>query len=313
MCRLIWCGFPAWAAMLLAALQVLSAPASANQPHCPEGSRNDLADRLDKKFKSQQCYTWCSGCGCKPGGSGYRAPPTPSSINPKGDCVPTRKLEVECGPAPYERCIREAAPLARKCALEARALGSNVISQEIVGQDTAGRLAVFDILLLEKGVNWPYGSDKDLEHQGSPFGPELLKETVRTRLSNARSVVAIGTASWEGDRKSQERLALKRAVEIATRLREIVPAHVEIWLLNLGQNTVTLPSTRPEETGSQRPALIAGVIDADDCVDLKDALHSALEQASSIRLNDYSLFDLSGPEKQIPPQRKPTAPIQRVL
>ena len=194
-----------------------------------------------------------------------------------------------CGPDPYAMCTKENTPLARKCADKVRALGGNIRAQEIPGHDKSGRHALFDVLLLTEGITWATGSPRRMEKGGSPFGPDLLMRTVQQRMSNARTVVAIGTASWEGDRKTNERRALDRAVEIATLVRTILPLKTEMWTLNLGQNTVALP--QDQDSSVQRQVLIAGVIDQDDCVDLQEALRSALELTSLLKLSEYSLFE----------------------
>jgi hypothetical protein len=267
-------------------LSVVATDVKAVQPDCYE-----TEDDAPVREIRERCSAYCEGCGCK-SGTGFRGPPT--QMGKRGSCVyKAEQLESVCGPRPREKCQRECTPRITKCVKAPVALSGNLISEQVIAPDQRGRIAAFEILVLTEGVTWDYKSTDSLRQYNTPFGPDQLRQLVQDKFAGASKLVAIGTASSEGNRRSEEQRAYERANALGRQLSDLYAPSKEVWLLNLGQNTVTCSFCEPIETSTQRPALVVAVIGGDPNVNWPEALRSALQQSSALKLNDYSLFQLA--------------------
>ena len=171
--------------------------AQAVLPVCLDKSGTDVSSVSIPE--RQRCKVPCNKCGCQ-GGPGYRTPPR---NNEPGPCATWKRLSSECGLPPHDKCIYEGGELDHRCAVRPSRVSPDVQSEQIVGQDKDGKIVVFDLLLFDNGITWDFGSPDKLNQNSAPVNPETLKSILSGSLSNARSIVAIGTASTEGSTLEQ--------------------------------------------------------------------------------------------------------------
>ncbi|MGE0025129.1 MAG: hypothetical protein AB7S70_16035, partial [Hyphomicrobium sp.] len=103
----------------------------------------------------------------------------------------------------------------------------------IEGKDKAGRKATFDVVVARKQFLWVRGSAEDLEKDGRKIsGDELardvLDQEVRDGLASAHEIVAVGTASQEGDPVAETARAGRRAARTADIVAGTIDAKVPI-------------------------------------------------------------------------------------
>jgi hypothetical protein len=160
------------------------------------------------------------------------------------------------------------------------------------GRDHAGREAQFLVAALTRDYRWREGETQYVE--SGPIQsvlPEYLRELAD--LGEAKEVIAVGTASQEGDRRIEVDRADRRADAIIEVLRPITGSK-PLYKLNLGQHV----PTSARDTSYQRRVVIIdvmvrplGMTEAD----LKEALLDALgyEEERSFEAVRYSTFDFS--------------------
>jgi len=117
----------------------------------------------------------------------------------------------------------------------------------IEGYDKSGRRGTFDVVVAKKQFLWVRGSSDNLEKDGRVIsGDELardvLDQEVRDGLSNAREIVAVGTASQEGNPAEELARAGRRALRTAEIVKGAVQDTVPISALNLGQYREPCPT-----------------------------------------------------------------------
>lgn len=159
--------------------------------------------------------------------------------------------------------------------------------------DGAGREANFVLAVLAQEDRWVYGDVDNLES-----GPVLDKLpsylAVLPELWNAKELVAVGTASEEGSRASEEARAIRRADNILKVLRPIAGQR-PLYRLSLGQHD---KGHRGSETSDQRRVILIGIQDREPLMtflDIKQCLRSKLGvyERFSFNIGDYSAFDFS--------------------
>lgn len=168
----------------------------------------------------------------------------------------------------------------------------------IEGYDKAGRLGTFDVVVARKQFLWVRGSADQLEKDGRVIsGDELrrdvLDQEVRDGLSTAREIVAVGTASQEGDPATEKARAGQRAARTADIVGTAIDdGAIPISTLNLGQ--FRGPAERTSGTTDwQRPFMVIAVKELEEGTVLAEALADALsgkEQLPSPA--SYSAFEL---------------------
>lgn len=169
----------------------------------------------------------------------------------------------------------------------------------IEGKDKAGRRGTFDVVVARKQFLWVRGSAEDLEKDGRRItGEELtrdvLDQEVRDGLASAREIIAVGTASQEGDAAAEKARAGQRAARTAEIVGAAIDASVPVSSLNLGQYRGSKPSTAAGGTDWQRPFMVIAVKKLDDGTVLAEALADAMtgkEQLPSPA--SYSAFELT--------------------
>lgn len=169
----------------------------------------------------------------------------------------------------------------------------------IQGLDTEGRRADFDLIVADKAFTWERGSTEQLARDDKPLTPDEVKNVildplVRARLRSARQLIAVGTASEEGDPTKEKHRAGLRAERTAQWLSAVTDDKLPLWTLNLGQYQQPCQSCDTNETSWQRPFLIVAVQRAAWGTDIAEALADALASASNLPSPErYSTFALA--------------------
>lgn len=151
----------------------------------------------------------------------------------------------------------------------------------ITGRDRAGRWARFDVVVLKKEFVWVRGSDRELEQTGrripaDELARSVLDEEMLAALGAARAIIAVGTASQEGDPVEERARAGRRAVRTAELAAHAVGAGIPISTLNLGQYHAPCESCETAGTSWQRPFIVIAVTAAAPGVVLAEALADAM-------------------------------------
>lgn len=169
----------------------------------------------------------------------------------------------------------------------------------IEGYDTAGRRGTFDVVVARKQFLWVRGSADQLEKDGRVIGGDelardVLDQEVRDGLVNAQEIVAVGTASQEGDPATERARAGRRAARTADIVRDAIDAEIPISALNLGQYREGRTASASGGTDWQRPFMVIAVKELEEGTVLAEALADAMtgkEQLPSPA--SYSAFELT--------------------
>ena len=170
---------------------------------------------------------------------------------------------------------------------------------EIVGYDKAGRRGVFEVVVLNKDFMWVHGSADQLERQGKKIPAAsvadiVLDQDARISLAEAREIIAVGTASQEGQATAEHERARKRAERTAEIAGGPAPDWVPVYTLNLGQYRDPCAACETTGTSWQRPFVFIAVKDLKAGTNLGEALADALNGKDSLPSpTSYSLFELT--------------------
>jgi hypothetical protein len=176
-------------------------------------------------------------------------------------------------------------------------LGKDAVSYAIRGADKSGRFAEFDVIVLARDFHWVRGSTDQMERgttllDGGALQRTLTEAELGQRLARALDLIAVGLASAEGDRATEEARAVARARHLAGILRTASKGAKTIWTLNLGQFTSGSDLTT-DATDWQRPILIIGLRSAAAGANLAEALSSAMDNHPDLpKTTSYSRFVL---------------------
>lgn len=169
----------------------------------------------------------------------------------------------------------------------------------IRGTDAEGRSADFDLIVADKTFTWERGSAEHLTRNNQPLSNTqvesiILDPLVRARLQDARHLIAVGTASQEGDATEEKHRAGRRAEQTARWLAAITDKQMPLWTLNLGQYQQPCEACDTNETSWQRPFLVVAVQRIAWGTDIGEALADALNSASNLPAPErYSAFALA--------------------
>jgi hypothetical protein len=165
------------------------------------------------------------------------------------------------------------------------------------GKDSAGRSVQVIVNILSQEYRWSFGRADEVELGGHK--EDLRLYISRLNISNSKGIVCVGAASVEGRRAEQESLALSRAENLVSLVREESRTTTPLYILNLGQfKTSQSLRTSPEETSSQRRVIIIKIVAQEDNINLQEAMYNALISANRsnlpivIDVSDYSTFKL---------------------
>jgi hypothetical protein len=164
------------------------------------------------------------------------------------------------------------------------------------GTDKAGRRVAFDVVVLTKDYGWVRGSTTELEKDGHHLSrdeiqTDVLAPQLRKGLSSARSLIAVGLASQEGDVTREEQRGGLRAIRTAELLRDAVGSKIPLWTLNLGRYIDPCVVCEDADTSWQRPFMVIAVREKDDGANISEALAAALSGTQNLPSPDrYSTF-----------------------
>lgn len=176
---------------------------------------------------------------------------------------------------------------------------SNSVIFAIEGKDKAGRRGAFDVVVAQKDFLWVRKSSDDLEKAGKTIpGSDIAKEVfdadIKSGLDAAEGIIAVGTASQEGDAREEKERAGKRAQRTATLVAEAVDAKIPIWTLNLGQYRDPCKDCEAGGTNWQRPFMVIAIKDLEADANLGEALADAMTGKEKLPSpKSYSAFDLA--------------------
>lgn len=169
----------------------------------------------------------------------------------------------------------------------------------IEGRDKAGRRGAFDVVVLNKSFLWVRGSAEELEKDGKTIpAPELaaavLDDEVKSALGDAKEVIAVGTASQEGDAAEEVARAERRAKAAAGLVGGAVAASVPVWTLNLGQYREPCANCETGGTSWQRPFIVIAVKELEPGTNVGEALADAMSGKQKLPSPaSYSTFALT--------------------
>lgn len=181
-------------------------------------------------------------------------------------------------------------------AARAERLGDNATTYGIEGRDAAGRRAAFDLVVLDKRFDWVRGSTTELQKDGevipaADIARTVLNEPVRLRLAQAVEIIAVGTASSEGDVETETHRAGQRAQQTASWVADAVPASIPVHTLNFGQYRNPCADCETADTSWQRPFMVVAVREKEPGTDIAEALAAAMQGKSNLpSVAAYSSF-----------------------
>jgi hypothetical protein len=168
----------------------------------------------------------------------------------------------------------------------------------IEGHDKAGRRGTFDVVVAKKQVLWVRGSAEDLEKNGRVITADevthdVLDQAVRDGLAGAREIIAVGTASQEGDAAAETERAGRRAARTAELVSSAIDPATPVSSLNLGQYREPCPTCNSTGTNWQRPFMVIAVKELEPGTVLGEALADAMTGKETLPSpTSYSAFDL---------------------
>jgi hypothetical protein len=203
-------------------------------------------------------------------------------------------------PAPVPPPIETAAPAppAPPAAEPERRTASSVIFA-IEGKDKAGRRGTFDVVVARKEFLWVRKSSDELEREGktisgTDIANEVLDIEVRAALTSAKEIIAVGTASQEGDAKEETERAGRRAHKTAEIVSGGIDPAIPVWTLNLGQYREPCKDCETGGTNWQRPFIVIAVKDLEPGSNVGEALADALSGQKKLPSpKSYSAFALT--------------------
>ena len=170
---------------------------------------------------------------------------------------------------------------------------------EIDGKDASGKRAAFDYFILTDDYTWVRGSSDRVTSKGKDV-PEtetaerVIAPQILSTLDRATDVIAVGVASYEGQKNEEESRADRRSKTIVSWVDKLITPTTPIYALNLGQYNKACKGQEDGESSFQRPLIIAGVRARDDGVNLQEALSDAISGKANLPSRGcYSRFDLA--------------------
>lgn len=183
--------------------------------------------------------------------------------------------------------------------ITAERLSPSTHAYVIQGADQNGRRADFDLIVADKEFTWEHGSTERLVRANTPMTKADIEHTifdslVRARLQGAKQLIAVGTASEEGDTSKETYRAGKRAEQTASWLASVTGKDVPLYTLNLGQYRQPCEACNTAQTDWQRPFLVIAVQRTAFGADIGEALADALSATSNLPAPErYSAYALA--------------------
>lgn len=113
----------------------------------------------------------------------------------------------------------------------------------IEGFDKSGKRGLFDVVVAKKEFLWVKGSADELEKDGNTIkNPDIANAVfdgeVSAALAGAREIIAVGTASQEGDVGQEKERAGRRAAATAKLSQSVIGPEMPVWSL-ISANTAS--------------------------------------------------------------------------
>lgn len=168
-----------------------------------------------------------------------------------------------------------------------------------VCNDDQGKAGSFRAVVFLDTYNWSYKSVDLVEfnHQPIDFLEVLKQPAVQQVMSQAREIVAVGTASCEASKYfwgqlAEERRAGQRARQLAGWITSLRPQHVHE--LNVGRFQKECKSRSPAETWNQRRIVLISVTERAEDLDLESCLKQSMKSDPLLEflIDNYSRFKL---------------------
>ncbi len=169
----------------------------------------------------------------------------------------------------------------------------------IEGRDAAGRKGTFDVVVAKKDFLWVRKSADQLEKAGQvvpneALAGEIFDDEVRRGLERALGIIAVGTASQEGNAEAETERALKRAQRTAEIVTPVIDPGTPVWTLNLGQFRGQCAGCETGGTNWQRPFMLIAIKDLEPGTTLQESLRDALMGKGRLPSPEsYSTFALT--------------------
>ena len=169
----------------------------------------------------------------------------------------------------------------------------------IEGWDKAGRRGLFDVVVAKKEFLWVRGSADELEKAGrvikrGEIATELMDAEVSAALAGAREIIAVGTASQEGDPEQEKARAERRARTTADLVAGFVSPDMPISTLNLGQYREPCAACETSGTSWQRPFIVVAAKELEAGTNVGEALADALSGKTKLPSpKSYSAFEIT--------------------
>ncbi|MEQ1670732.1 MAG: hypothetical protein ABL893_07735 [Hyphomicrobium sp.] len=173
----------------------------------------------------------------------------------------------------------------------------------IEGTDSAGRSALFDVVVLTKNYGWIKGSTTELERGDTKLTAEdveneVLAPQLREGLGSAKELIAVGLASQEGQSENEIQRGGLRANRIAEWVRAAVDPSIPMSTLNLGQYSEPCDDCETADTSWQRPFIVIAVRQASAGTNIGEALQNAMSDKENLPSpSRYSTFALAKYQK----------------
>lgn len=169
----------------------------------------------------------------------------------------------------------------------------------IEGWDKAGRRGLFDVVVAKKEFLWVKGSSEEIEKGGAvlksgDIAGALFDTEVSAAIGSAREIIAVGTASQEGEPEEEKARAGRRAKLTADIATGKIDDKTPVWTLNLGQYREQCAACETSGTSWQRPFIVIAAKELDDDINLAEALSDALSGKTRLPSpTAYSAFEIS--------------------
>jgi hypothetical protein len=142
------------------------------------------------------------------------------------------------------------------------------------------------------------GSAEELEKEGRVFkgndiATAIFDGEVTAALASAREIIAVGTASQEGESGQELARAGRRAEATAALSKTAINADMPVWSLNLGQYRDPCAACETSGTSWQRPFIVVAVKSMEDGTNLGEALADAMTGKTTLPSPaSYSAFEM---------------------
>ncbi len=167
------------------------------------------------------------------------------------------------------------------------------------GKDKQSRPASFDFIILTDDYTWARGSSTEVISKGqavpeSEAADRVLTPVIRSSLSSASDLIAVGLSSSEGEKAAEEQRALSRAQTIQSWMRKLTNPGISLWTMTFGQYNKDCKKQEDADSSFERPLIFVGVRSKAEGVNLQEALADAISGHSNLPSRDcYSRFEMT--------------------